>query len=379
MQRYLDYLKTSSIKQPRIKIQLLRSDESVESQITDDVLGGTLNINRDNGVRRAIDFTMYNRDGRFNPDIFGIWINKKFKVFLGYNIDGEDLFFPQGVFVMTNPKYDSAPDGGTATLSGTDKFSLLDGTNGGYLNDSYEIPLNSDPNGAIRALLTIYNDPVAPNLQATTRTTPYTIRKGYEDTARSVLEELEFMMARNIFYDENGRLVFEDDIDDSQKASLYDFNFNPNGGISGEYLGSAREADFSKVFNIVKVIGDNVNGDIAVGEARDTNPNSPTSIGAIGEKPMRPIFQDILSTDQAALDLAEFVLKRTIVLNNLVQISSIPMFHLDVDNIVTLTDDSHGFNRQRFLLNSISIALGVNGDMSLTAVQSDEIDIRTSI
>lgn len=370
---YLNYIKTSTVLRPRVRMQFLRSGETVESEIITDVLGGSLNINRDNGVRRAVSIEMQNLNGMFNPDRYGVWINRKFKLFLGYNINGEDLFFPQGIFVMSNPTYTSTSSGSRVTISGSDKFSLLDGTNGGYLNNIYQIPVSSDPNAAIRALLGIYNDPAEPLLQDTAVTTPYTIRKNYDDTARSVLEELEFMLSRNVYYNEEGRLVFKDDIDDDQKGSLYDFNF---GSTSFEYLGSNREADFSKVYNIVKVIGDNVNGDIAIGEARDENPLSPTNVSIIGEKPHPPIFQDVIQTDAQALALAEYVLKRSLILNNLISISSIPMFHLDVDQIITLTDENHGFNRQRFLINSISIPLEVGGTMSITAVNADEVDIR---
>jgi len=376
IKEYLNHIKTSTTLRPRVRLQFLRKDESVEDEVLEDVLGGTLNINRDNGVRRAISIEFQNTDGRFNPNKYRVWVNKKFRVSLGYRIDGEDILFPQGVFVMTNPRYSSRSSGSTVTLSGVDKFSLLDGTNGGYLNDIYQINVGTNANDAIRDLLLIYTDPEPPLLQDTTFTTPYTIRKNYEDTARSILDELAFSLSRNIYYNENGKLVFKDDIPDDKKGSLYDFN---DGAISFEYLGSEREADFSSVKNVVKVIGDNVDGVPVSGEARDENPLSPNNVNIIGEKPNQPITQDIIQTVQQAEDLAEYVLKRLLILNNLVSISCVPMFHLDVDQIITLTDENHGFQRQRFLIDSISIPLSVGGTMSINVVNADEIDIRTSL
>lgn len=378
IQDYINYLQTFTRLEPRVRVQFLRQDETVESEITADVLGGSLTINRANGVRRAVSVEFANINGQFNPDIDGVWVNRKFKLFLGYRINGEDFLLPQGVFVMTNPKYNSSPNSTRATLNGVDKFSLLDGKNGGYLNNVYIINAGTNPNTAIRALLNVYDDDVPPVLDPITTNTPYDIRKNYDDTAKSVLDELQFMTSRNIFYDEEGRLTFRRDVDDNQKGSLFDFDDNSSGSLRYGYLGSEREADFSKVYNVVKVIGDNINGSIVSAEARDTNPLSSTNVNRIGEKPHKPITQSIIQTTQQAQDLADYILKRSIVLNNLVTITCIPMFHLDVDEIITLTDRQHGFERQRFLINSLSIPLTVGGTMSISAVSADEIDFRTS-
>ena len=54
---------------PIAKIDFLRSiDESIESTIIGEITDGTLNIERNNGVRRAVDITLTNIDKQFKPD-----------------------------------------------------------------------------------------------------------------------------------------------------------------------------------------------------------------------------------------------------------------------------------------------------------------------
>ena len=121
-QDYINVVKSGIIR-PRIKIEWLRVDETVESIFASDILDGTLTINRNNGVRRAIDFTVQFVP-ELRPSIYGIWINKKVRLSLGVVCaDGTDYFIPQGVFILSDPQYTSTPSGGTVSFNGIDKFS----------------------------------------------------------------------------------------------------------------------------------------------------------------------------------------------------------------------------------------------------------------
>ena len=64
-QDYINILKSGIIK-PRIKIEWLRPDETVESEFISEILDLTLNVVRNNGVRRTLQFSVKNESYLLN-------------------------------------------------------------------------------------------------------------------------------------------------------------------------------------------------------------------------------------------------------------------------------------------------------------------------
>lgn len=368
-QDYINTLKSGTLK-PKIKIEWLRVDETVESEMIEDILGGSLTINRNNGIRRAIEFTIKNSEALL-PNIYGIWLNKKLKLSLGYETLNGDWFEPQGIFVISNPNYTSSPNGSTVTINAVDKFSLLSGENGsGLLKDIYLIDNGTNINYAVQKILVDFKDPIVPILRPSTMNLPYTIRKGQGENVGEMLKSIAYASARNIYYDTEGRLVFDEDFDDNIKGSEWDFNFQDE---KYTYLGSNLEHQFSNVRNYVKVIGQNINGAIVTGIAIDNDLTSPTNTNIIGEIP-DIVANDYISTIAEAERLAKYKLKRLKVLNQAISIESIPLFHLDVDKVITLTDENYKITNQRYLVTSISTGLEFGSRMTIQCCLVDEID-----
>lgn len=369
---YIISLKSGIVK-PRIKIEWLRSDETVESIFTDDVLDGSLTITRNSGIRRSISFTVKNSSDLL-PNIWGVWINRKVKIYLGVNCaDGNDYFIPQGVFVMSNPSYTSDPTGSRVTFNANDKFALLNGESGGLLTDIYLISSGTSVTNGVKTILTAFNDKVPPVIYPNSITYPYEIRKGYGNNIGDILKDTAYFMSYNVFYDVNGALNLIPDTDDELKASLWDFNFQDDKYC---YLGSTMESDFANVRNVVKVIGTNLsNSTSIVGTAKNTDLTSTSNIYAIGEIPYEPVENSYINTQLQADNLANFILKRVKILNQSISIKSIPMYHLDVDSVITITDNNIGANLSRYLITSITIPLNpVGGEMTVNCVQTDEVD-----
>jgi hypothetical protein len=201
MANFQDYINVvkSGIIRPRIKIEWLRVDETVESIFTSDILDGTLTINRNNGVRRAIDFTVKNVP-ELLPNIYGIWINKKIRLSLGVVCaDGTDYFIPQGVFVLSDPSYVSSPSGGTINFSAVDKYCLLNSESGGILLDIYLINVGTPVGTSIQTILSTFKDPTLPNIQPISTTYPYTVVKQQGDNVGKLLQDIAYFSARNIY------------------------------------------------------------------------------------------------------------------------------------------------------------------------------------
>ena len=377
IQDYLNALE-NNVRKPIIKIEFLRyDDETPYAEITGDLINGSgnLTVNNVNGVRRAVDFSLINVSGDYIPSPDTIWLRQKIKLYLGLNIDDSDFFIEQGVFVLDDPASISNFSEKRLDIKAIDKFSLLDGSLGGEIDANYIIPAGTNILSAIKAVLQpstdalkeVVYDPILPVLDIAfaSITTPYSIEKSAGDTMGDIIIELAEMVSANVYYNEHGQLVFEQDFKDNIKGSLYDFSteeFN--------YGGSTITYKFNKVYNAVKVIGDNVNGATYTATVENNNLQSPTSIPNVKFMRIKVITDTNIYSNALAQTRAEYELKRLTNLLNEISITSVPMYHLDVDKVITLTDSSQGLDRYRYLINSISIPLSTGGSMTVTCARS---------
>jgi hypothetical protein len=123
------------------------------------------------------------------------------------------------------------------------------------------------------------------------------------------------------------------------------------------------------------VVGDNVNGNLALGIARNDDPSSPLSTHQIGEKLAPPITDAVIDTDARAQDRANYEIKRYASLPTEAVITCIPLFHLDVDQIITVTDSHENLSEERFLINSFTIPLNPSGGtMTINASKANDLD-----
>jgi len=141
---YLRFMQTASIFEPIARFEFLNPDETAYASFSGEVTGGSLSINRANGVRRSCSINVNNIYDAFTPNVLTFWINQKFKLYLGYRINGEDYFIPQGVFGVSNPKTTHMVSEKSAMISGVDKFGFLNGQLGGRFSSSYNVPVSSN-------------------------------------------------------------------------------------------------------------------------------------------------------------------------------------------------------------------------------------------
>jgi hypothetical protein len=378
---YIYNIKYYLVLQPIASFEFLHPDETTYASFNAEVISGSLNINRANGVRRSCSLNVHNIYNTFTPSLLRLWKGQKFKLYLGYRINGEDYFIQQGVFVLRSPETIHEPSRKEATITGIDKFALLDGQLGGRLDATYGIDVDTRVNLAMSSILALpaINDPIMPLLSINdSELTPYTYYKELGGTYGDVLLELNKMLAFNMHYDRQGRLLCYEDGLNSEKGSQWDFNTSSNTEIlTNRLLSVSRKYNLDNIFNIVKVVGDNINGNLATGEARNNDPTSPFSIVNIGEHLAPIIFDTLIDTDEKAQARAEYELKRYLQMGIETTINCIPLFHLDVDNIVTLTDVQEGIDNERLLIHSISVSFSPQGNnlMSLSCVNSTDFDI----
>lgn len=372
---YLEYM-TTGLYNPIIKAQWLRNDETPESEFSAHILDGSLTENLNDGVRKSIDLQLYNKDGIYipNPDTF--WIGKKIKIFIGYDIPNKGkIYFPKGVFVCAKPSLSSKGRCSELSLSASDKFSLYNGEIGGTLLNTYEISVNSNLNTAIRQILSQENQEIKmPKLQSTTMTTPYTIRKNGGNTYGDLLKELSFAMGERVYFDNDGILTTHSIRKDSVKPILWDYNYHEK----FTYQSAKQDYKWNEVVNVVKVIGATINGNTAIGIAKNEDLSSPICIQKIGVKTLpSPIEDDVIQTDAEAQKRAEYELRKRMGVATTISISSIPLPHLEVNNAITTTDDNLGNKRKRHIINQINTNFG-SKTMTVNGIESTDTEIVTN-
>jgi|GEM_PF-667210 len=372
--QYLDYISSHDVFTFQARLELLNPNETVYGDITADIVSGTIKIVRANGVRRTCKLVLTNLQGDYIPDPKNVmWINQKFKLHVGLILnDGTELLFPQGVYIITNPKLTSYTKKNEITINGVDKFGNLNGKTGrGKILYTHQIDPGSNPMTAIYDTLKLENfyDPITPMLETNTTPTAYTIKTKSNSHIADTLLEINNIYSWNMYYDEEGRFTWRSDIDDDDKASVFDFDDNKN-----FYLGSTYEPKYTETFNVVKVISENATDEVTYSSKRENrNLSSPSCIQRIGERPADEIRDNAIFSDDLADLRALYELKRFTALGSKCSIKCFPLYHLDVDQVVTYSDPNFDFDYERFVITAIDIPLSPKKEMKLTVVRTVEL------
>jgi hypothetical protein len=377
IQDYLAYLNRPE-KRPIYKVELLRKEnEEPYTSITGDLENnsGSLNISFSEGVRRTCGFTLQNFDLQYIPLIKDINIASKFKLYLGFNIDGED-FFPQaqGVFFFDDPALTSANASRTVSISGTDKFSGLNGGNGGNLEASYFAPLGTKVSTLVRSVLAldIVKDPIEPIIDESLEnlTLPYDLTKETGETVSSILFDAAFAISAYVYYDENGALNLRPLKQDNQKGVVYSYAYD-----NVNYLGSSKRIGLGELYNATVLIADNIQNSSVPIYYEAVN-NDPSDINSVinSKKKVKKIVDFVkgITTSEQAEIRGEWELRRVSALGSSLSINSVPFYHLDVNQVVTVGDPYIDSDFERSLINGISIPIGTGGTMTIDVIKTIE-------
>lgn len=376
---YISLVKASVIK-PKFKIELLDLYENTIGEITKDISAdnsGSISINYQQGVRRSCSFTLSDTFGKYRPmsndNIFGF--NTKFKIYVGLeNIQtGETYWFSQGIFYTTNPTSSHANSNKTVTVNGVDKFGIFTSDTGyNQLEGTYIVPAKSKLYAVVKDILSLelgngyMIDPKEPHIDAEfiNYELPYDIKKSPGSYMGDILIELGNVLGADIFYDTNGILNITSgttDVTYSKQSSIWDFS-----DVLPEYSNGSVSLNTIDAINIVKVVGNQVNdSEIYIGNAENHNPLSPTAIEKIGRK----IYYEEsanLPNQARADEYAKYVLNSKSIIQTAIGFSSTLIPHLDVNRVITITDDYYKYEQERFIIQSITLPLDSKTLMSIS-------------
>lgn len=385
------------------KLEFLQPDDSVAFSVSNNarsgafISDGSLNVSLNNGQRRTASVELSNLDGAFSYNVNKIWFGRRVRLSMGLVLpDGSDFYLPQGVFYIRNPAETLNPDAKTVTYNLVDKWSYLDGDLFGRLEGTYQAPRgNTNIFDVMTSILqfskydfsqtndksemidctapvftTYYNGKkytIEDGSQAPMTDVPYTITANADgSTFASVILELNSIVAGLIGYDPTGALRVEpsqDDIDDSEKAVLWEFS--PK---NSTLCGMTETPQNSEVFNDIVIAGQNLTNNVIYGRATNYDPKSDTNVWLIGKHTHRETRSNYWNEEQCVA-LAQWFLKQKTALQKTVSIRSPQLFHLLENRLVSIVrTDKPGSPTERHIIQSFTLPIGETGEMTINAV-----------
>lgn len=359
---------------PRWRIFLLYPDDTIRYRFPDEdiVSGGSYTETYQTGQRRSMSFSLYNETGKYSPGINSIWLDSRLRLDMGMEFpDGTTVWLQRGIYVISSVGETVESGKRTVSISAADKWTLFSGATGS-LEDTYEIPPESDLCSIIQSILLTNNeagyplDSRPPRIHHSLfgKKSQATISENAGSSYASLLQAIATQLSADIFYNARGELVvtpLDETMGDDWKPVLFDFN-----GEDGDFGSLSFSFDSSEVKNRVIVIGSTTSGNYSRAVASNDNPSSPTSVGRIGVRTAPIINDSNISSDQLAKERAAYELRKILLLKTktTLEVAYNPL--LTVNNLITITSDKPEMTKQRFLLQSVSCSLDYNGSMSIS-------------
>ena len=232
--KFLKALDEMRIKEHFISLQIMNFKEEPIKIIQGMATAGSITINGQSAVRRTINLTMVasEKDNDITNLDNIIACNKKVRVELGiknpfkeYKFYGDIVWFPLGVYLITEANSQTSATSATISIKGKDKMSQLDGTCGGILPATV----------TFHELQTIKEDGEV----AIEKVPIFTIIKecvkhyGEEIEENIIINDIDFTAKQSIKYIGSTPIWFDDDF----KLSPIISNTTPeNGEIRNKYV-----------------------------------------------------------------------------------------------------------------------------------------------
>ena len=368
---------------PRFRLSVLTPYEAVDYIIPEeDIVVGGINYTESyqNGQRRNISIELVNSNGKYTPNVNGIWVNTKFRfdVGLNYGTNEDDvIWFPKGIYILGNVDLSRGDSERTITLQLQDKYALFEGKTG-TLDVAYEVQLDSDIIDAIKGVLNFtlgngyildYKEPIFdPSFIG--MKTQQAIRAEAGENYSTIIDALATQLSAEYYYNSVGNLCFyplNETVDDSVKPIIWTYS------QMGRDLHNLKlNYQNDNIVNCVKVVGDNINSKIYSAIVLNENPSSPICVQQIGKR-MAPLISNAnIWSDDLAYDLAVYYLRKSSFAT--VQFQCDVSFNpvLTVNNICEVQDQFLKLHKSNLLITSISYT-SETGQMSISCCNTSDL------
>lgn len=416
-------LLTQNIRRLHIKIGLLSQDGIAFDYLEGLAVDGSIDVMSNSSHRRSGSLTMVVTEGsNLIPSKIGkIWFNRKIEVQAGLEgaYSQEKVWFDLGRFAISEANLDRAIGVKQISITMLDYTSFLDGTLGGQVADNVSIVNNGvTVKQALKATLqdlgslNVDEFKVTNILTATESdaTVPYDINQQPGSTVFDLVSQLvSLYKGYEVFYDPYGILRIQRVKDLRNDPIIWDFATYEMGLV----MNYSSNVKFSNVHNDIVVWG-HYDDDTAeqiywryrnrhVVDSADQIGSLPTEgrlegdivsianenrafawinenwteiefkvvsdfcIDEIGTKTMTISEEKIFNIEQAQLR-AEYELWNYSNFAETINLSCVPIYYLDVNQLIKVKEDSIGVDGV-YRIDSISIPLTHDGLMNITATK----------
>ena len=131
--------------------------------------------------------------------------------------------------------------------------------------------------------------------------------------------------------------------------------------------------NFDKVYNDFIVLGNIANGYQAKARIQNHNPLSDISIEKIGLKTKPPYEDSQYYSDSQCEALGKEYAKQEGMLKKSITLPSLPLYHFDVNKLITVATPRNKMTKEKFLIDSYSLPLSGRGTMSVSACSVNNI------
>lgn len=387
-----------------VRLRFLNPDGSTAFVLDNDPLNrmataflssGELRCNLQNGQRRTASVTLSNVGQQFDYSINSLWFGQEVALDEGMILpNGEEIYFQEGIFLLETPQDELRPEERTITYNLVDKWANLDGTLFGNLESTYEVPLGTNVFQSITALLSedkgngipvdrvspVYTDYYNGKTQqlpdgttVSVTDSPYTLRIDSDSgTIADVVLGLTGMLNAWVGYDNTGALRVDpsqDDLLDTAKPVAWQFRFE-----DFSFLGATYTIKNTEVYNDYIVVGEQLDDYTQPhGRATNTNQQSDTNVQTVGRKTIRESRAGF-ATNQQCQDLADWMLKRSSILQKSISISCSQILHINENELVEIIrTDKPGSPVERHLIMGFSRPLNGTEQMTIDAVSVNDL------
>ena len=151
---FLNTVNASSVQEMFVKIILLDMKENALQEIQGKISDGSISIDGSSSVRRtgSLTFIPDEKESNLTSAENLISINKKMKLEIGYTnnfgqyIEYPILWFPMGIYIITDANSSISTTGATVSLQFQDKMTLLNGFSGGTFSAATTLDTDADNN-----------------------------------------------------------------------------------------------------------------------------------------------------------------------------------------------------------------------------------------
>ncbi len=196
---------------------------------------------------------------------------------------------------------------------------------------------------------------------------PHDIEKTANETIGDILIEIATAFNSDIYYDVNGRLVFEPNITDDylRQAPVYEFKRN-----APEYVEANFNYNYGNVINQITVTGNNSDEITYSYTAVNDYPMSSLRVTNIGIKAADIEETAMGYNEKRCKDYAEYLLKKKLLPSISGTLLCSPLPHIDVNKIIRLPEKSTANYHTDYLIEEISIPLSpANYSLNICNIQ----------